>query len=221
MNQNTQRTEQDPRNMLTASALAAAGATSIAYGLSRRTLLGKALGVVPGVYLGLQGAATVKGESVGSMIKRVRGGAVEQTVRIARPPKEVYEFVRDFKNLSKFMTHTHDVREDDDGRVHWVVKIANGLKLEYDGEVIDDVPGKLFTYRSAPEEPFEETGTIRFDPADGNGTQVTMRIAWTFPSGPAGAAAAKALEPMTESLLADELQTLKRSLEGQTPTTAH
>lgn len=214
-------TSRPPKAMWTAAAFTAAGATTIAYGLSRRSLLGKLLGVVPGVYLGLQGAATLQGESVGEMITKQRGGSVEQNVYIARPPHEVYAYFRKLENLPQFMERTHHVSEDRDGRIHWVIKIANGLKLEYDGRIIDEEPGKLLTYRSAPEEPFEETGTIRFEPAGDGGTRLTMRVAWTFPAGPMGAAAAKAIQPISDAVLAGELQTLKRSLESAGAPMAH
>lgn len=197
------------------SLTAAAGIGSVLFGLTRKSLPGKLFGIVPGVYLGAQAYASTQGESVGSMITRARSSTVEQSVHIDRTPSEVYEFVRDFKNMSSFMTHTHDVREDDEGRIHWVVKAMNGLKLEYDGMVVDEQPGQVLTYRSAPEEPFEETGTILFEPVGDGATRLTMRVAWTFPGGLAGAAMTKAMEPMSEALLAEELGNLKQALEAQ------
>lgn len=206
--------EKRGRTMMAASAMTAGAAGSVAYGLTRRTWWGKLLAITPGVMLGISAMARARGTSIGEQLSKTRSSSIEQRVHINRPPQEVYDFVRHVENLPQFMTHTHEVREDKDGRVHWVIKIANGLKMAYDAQIIDDKPGELFTYRSAPEEAFEETGTLRFEPAGAGGTDLIIRMAWEFPMGAAGAAVGKLFEPMTESLLQEELNGLKQALES-------
>lgn len=192
---------------------AAAGLGAIVWGLGRKSLLGKLLGIVPGVYLGAKAYAASNGESVGDLVARARTSTWQDSVIIERSPAEVYAYVRDFSNMPQFMTHTHDVREDDAGRIHWVLKASRGVKLEYDGVIVDDEPGTVLTYRSAPEEPFEETGTLLFEPAGDDATRLTMRIAWKFPSGPGAMVISKALVPWTDRVIGEELENLKRALE--------
>ncbi len=190
-----------------AGVLSAAGVAAIAYGLARRTSWGSVLGVGAGVFLGAQAFAALTGKK--------GTGSVERSIRIKRTPKDVYDFVRNVESLPGLLPYTHDVREDPDGRIHWVIRLSNGLKLAYDGEMIDDVPGSLFTYRSAAEEPIDETGTLLFEAVGDGETEFTVRVAWSFPAGAAGDALAKVFEPITSDALDEALRRFKRHLERE------
>jgi uncharacterized membrane protein len=178
--------------------------------LTRRTLLGKLLFAAPAVYVGKQAVSAVKEMSAAS--KLGHGVLIDEHVYVDKDPQEVYRFFRNFENLPKFMHHTHDVRESD-GTIHWVAEVASGVKIEWDGELIDDEPGKLISWRSAPQEPFEETGTVRFEPA-GSGTNVLLRVAYDFGWTPAGSMLAKATAGWTSKMVSSELQSLKRIMES-------
>lgn len=181
--------------------------------LTRRSLVGKLLFAVPAVYVGRQAATAVK--EVSSSQRLGHGVMLDESVHIEASPQEVYDFFRNLENLPQFMHHTHDVREDADGRIHWVARIANGMRMEWDGMIIDDEPGKLISWRSAPEEPFEETGTVRFEPSESGGTHVMMRVAYDFGWTPGGTMIAKATEGWTGRMIADELKSLKYILESR------
>lgn len=226
---------QEPMRRMWGSAWASAigGLALLVLGATRRTWLGKLLGIGAGAYAGVhavqvargggtkpEGAPGMKGfERVAGMMTRARNVRIEQSVRVDASPNDVYTFVRDFRNLKRFMSHVHDVREDADGRIHWVWNVPMGMRLEEDARVVDDDPGRVITWASTEDEPFEETGTVLFEPMAG-GTQVTMRLSWAVPGGPTGMMAARMIESYSERIMRDELNELKTIIEARTPAMA-
>jgi hypothetical protein len=69
------------------------------------------------------------------------GLEVHEALTIARPPAEVYAFFRDFQNLPRFMSHLESVRVDN-GHSHWCAKGPLGTRIEWDAEIVEDLPGK-------------------------------------------------------------------------------
>jgi uncharacterized membrane protein len=192
-------------------------ATLALLALSRQSLLGKLLFGMPALLVGRQAIEAVRDVSTARSVGH--GVLFDESIHVEKAPREVYDFFRKFENLPRFMHHTHDVREDENGRIHWVASLGNGVRMEWDAVLIDDVPGKLISWRSAPEEPFEETGTVRFEAA-GTGTNVMLRVAYDFAWTPGGMMIAKATEGWTSKMIADELSSLKRLIEGQPSPTA-
>lgn len=199
------------------AAVSVVGGVALAlFGSQRKSWWGKLLGLGSGGYLVARAVGMVMPGAKGRMREKlgIRGAEFEETVRVQRTPHEVYTFFRDLRNLPRFMKHTHAVTQDEDGTIHWVLNVARGMRLEWDGRIIDDEPGRVITWRSTLYEPFEETGTVRFEPAPEESTDVTLRIAWRFGEGPAGALASRALEGYTNRMLAEELATLKGMVEA-------
>ncbi|MBE0475692.1 MAG: SRPBCC family protein [Coriobacteriia bacterium] len=201
------------RGRFGAAAAALGGVALTVLGATRRTWWGKALAFAPAAYLGTRAVSMMTAKPGRARIETRTGGVrIVERVRVEASPQEVYAFFRKLENLPRFMHHTHDVREDADGRVHWVARVATGVRMEWDALLVDDEPGRLISWRSAPEEPFEETGTVRFEPV-GDGTEVVLEIAYDFPTTPTGTLAARALRGVTSNTVAEELRSLKRIVE--------
>src|SRR5947209_12802965 len=47
---------------------------------------------------------------------------VQKTVSVNRPPEQVYQFWRDFRNLQRFLKNVESVQPDGEKRAHWVMK---------------------------------------------------------------------------------------------------
>src|ERR671939_1070996 len=96
-----------------------------------------------------------------------RGIRVEKSVTINRSPEELYRFWRNFENLPRFMSHLKSVRVVDDMRSHWTAKGPAGSDVEWDAEVINEVPNELIGWRSVDGSQIANAGSVRFTPTTG------------------------------------------------------
>ena len=142
------------------------------------------------------------------------GLAYTRTVTINRSPEELYRFWRDFQNLPQFMGNLESVKVIDEGRSHWVAKGPAGTTVEWDAEVIEDIPNKLIAWRSLEGSVVENYGTVRFEPAPGKrGTEVRVEIEYNPPAGALGAGIAKLFGAAPEQEIKGDLFRLKQVLE--------
>lgn len=181
-------------------------AATILLGLNRRDPLGVLL-IALGGYLGFRGATghcyvsealginTAERES-GNLVSvpHQQGIRVDKSVTINRPVEELYQFWRNFENLPRIMYHLEAVKiQDGDGtRSHWVAKAPAGLKVEWDAEIINDVPNERIGWRSLEGTSVPNAGAVIFRPAaQGRGTEVQVSLKYDPPGGAIGSAIAK------------------------------
>ncbi len=85
--------------------------------------------------------AALKGRSATrEALSGQKGIHVRESIMVARPVEAVYAAWRDLSNLPAFMDHVARVELLDDGRTHWVVRGPGGTTLEWDAEIINDIP---------------------------------------------------------------------------------
>lgn len=144
---------------------------------------------------------------------------VQKTLTIRRPPGELYDFWHHFDRLPRFMEHVKDVEVVDERRSHWVVQAPAGRTVEWDAEVVEDVPNERIAWRSVGNADVANEGEVRFRPAPADrGTEVSVTLVYDPPGGAAGAAMAKLLgeEPTTQ--LDEDLYRFKQLMEtGRIP----
>jgi uncharacterized membrane protein len=138
---------------------------------------------------------------------------VRKTVTIQRSPQEVYDFWRDLENLPRFMQHVESVEVIEDGRSHWVAKGPAGKKIEWDAQIVDDVPGALISWRSLPGADVRNAGVVRFRKAGEHRTEVVVDLTYDAPGGALGAVIAKLLGDQPSQHLGDDLRRFKQVLE--------
>jgi uncharacterized membrane protein len=149
-----------------------------------------------------------------------RGIHVKERITIARPVDEVYRFWRSFSNLPQCMTHLERVDEIDRTRSHWVVRGPAGKTLEWDAEVINDVPNQVIGWRSIGDADVISAGSVNFAPAPGGGTEVVVHLQYEPPAGRVGASLASLLGESPSRQIRQDLRRLKDHLEGLTPSPA-
>jgi len=133
---------------------------------------------------------------------------------VNREPAEVYNFWRNFQNLSRFMTHLESVSDMGEGRSHWVAKGPAGMRVEWDATIVADVPGEVITWRSLENSDVDNAGAVRFERAPGDrGTIVRVNIQYNPPAGVIGATVAKLFGEEPEQQLDDDLRRFKQVLE--------
>jgi uncharacterized membrane protein len=150
-----------------------------------------------------------------------RGVNVEEVFTIMTTPEELYAFWRNFELLPRFMEHLVEVRQIDALRSHWVGKAPAGRTVQWDAEIINEIPGELIAWRTLPGARVISAGSVHFKMAPGRrGTEVRVRLQYAPPAGKFGATLAFLLGHDPARAIREDLRRLKRLIEaGEVPTT--
>jgi uncharacterized membrane protein len=112
------------------------------------------------------------------------GEPVRQAITINKQPDELYAIWRNFEQLPRFMTWVESVQDLGGGRSHWKVKTPAGGSIEYDAEIVEDIPGHRIAWRSLPGASVPNRGQVTFIAAPGDrGTEVTVAMQVAAPLG--------------------------------------
>jgi len=149
-----------------------------------------------------------------------RGINVEHAVTINRTPEELYAFWRRFDQLPRFMSHLVSVKQMDNCRSHWVAKAPAGRTVEWDAEIINEIPGELIAWRTLENADVVSAGSVRFKGAPGGrGSEVRVRLQYGPPAGRLGAVIAWMFGEEPSQVIQEDLRKFKQLMEaGETPT---
>jgi uncharacterized membrane protein len=112
---------------------------------------------------------------------------VERSVAIAAPRAELYAFWKDFTNLPRFMEHLESVRIDSPTRSHWKAKAPVGQTVEWDAEIVNDVPDSIIAWKTVGDPDVANAGAVNFkDAPGGRGTIVKVTLDYEPPGGRLG-----------------------------------
>lgn len=135
-------------------------------------------------------------------------------ITINAPSETVYASWRDFEGLPTFMYHLESVQPTGDGRSHWVAKAPGGTTIEWDAEVTDDIPGERIAWRSVEGASVRNEGSVRFaDAPGGQGTEVSVELAYSPPGGAVGSLVAKLFGEEPGQQISDDLRRFKQLVE--------
>jgi uncharacterized membrane protein len=173
-------------------------------------LLGRGLGGYCPVY-GTLGRNTATPTRVNTSAE---GVDVRESIIIDRPVEEVYAAWRDLEHLPRFMQHLERVDVIDDRRSHWVVKGPAGTTLEWDAEIVNDIPNRLLAWESMAGADIVSSGSVGFHSVDeGRSTAVSVGLQYEPPAGRVGALTAWLLGQEPSLQVPEDLKRLKRALE--------
>lgn len=137
-------------------------------------------------------AGDSKGFPTGVSVPEGKGICVEKSVIIDRSPEELYRWWRNLSNLPTALGYLYSVQVLTDKRSHWVAEAPGGMKVEWDGEIINDIPNQLIGWRSLEGASVPNAGSVHFEPAgDGRATIVKVELQYEPPAGMLGASFAK------------------------------
>lgn len=207
-----------------------AGGALVANGLRKRSplhLAGAAAGLAL-LFRGSSGYCPVYGslgvstaeKDNGVTIPYGHGIRVERGVTILKPAAELFAFWRDFENLPRFMDHVVSVKKLDERRSHWVVEGPAGRQVEWDAEIINEIPGELIGWKTSGNADVDHAGSVHFRelPA-GRGTEIKVILRYEPPGGKVGSLIAKLFGEEPSMQVASDLRRLKHILEaGEEPT---
>jgi uncharacterized membrane protein len=137
-----------------------------------------------------------------------------KTFTVNRQPDVVYGFWRQLDNLPRFMRHLESVEVLDNRRSRWRAKAPAGMTVEWNAEIVEDLPNERIAWRSLPGATVPNRGTVRFTPAPGaRGTEVHVEMDYSVPGGKAASALARVFGEEPEQQVADDMRRLKQVLE--------
>jgi uncharacterized membrane protein len=179
-----------------------------------------ASGHCPGYAMLRTGAEPSDIDNPTAVIPHGQGIKVYKTVTIQKPASELFSFWRNFENLPRFMHHLESVTVQDSTRSHWVAKAPFGKTVEWDAEIINEVPDELIAWASTENADIPNAGSVSFKTAPGGrGTIVKVNLEYNPPAGALGAAVAKLFGEEPNQQVADDLRRFKSLMEaGEIPT---
>jgi uncharacterized membrane protein len=202
----------------------AAGAGLAAYGLSKRSWSGLMLAGLGGVLLrrGVTAHCDIynalgintsrSADDTRAALGGSRGVNVLETITVNRPIDQLYRFWRNLENLPQFMRHLESVDRLTDTISHWRAKGPADAVVEWDAEIINEVPNQVIGWRSLENADVVSAGSVNFDRA-ANGTRVTVHLQYSPPGGKVGAAVAKLFGRDAATEIHDDLQRFKDLVE--------
>ena len=109
-----------------------------------------------------------------------------KTVTINRPRQELYDFWRDFTNLT-FMENIDAIDILADGKQRWTLRAPFGQTITLDTEIAEERNGEFIAWKSVYDSPIHAEGSVTFvDAPTGRGTEVESVIAYEPPAGEVG-----------------------------------
>jgi len=144
---------------------------------------------------------------------------LSSSVVVDRGASDLYEFWRDFSNLPRIMSFLERVEPMEGNVSHWVARLPPGPALEWDSELVEDIPDHRLSWRSLEGSEIRTWGTVVFENrADGKGTDVSVELNFNPPGNSTGSAVAHFLRGLEASVLSKNLRNLKAYMEaGELP----
>jgi uncharacterized membrane protein/predicted transcriptional regulator/uncharacterized protein YwbE len=142
---------------------------------------------------------------------------VQKDININAPIDSVFKFFARYQNFPHFMSKVREVRDNRNGRSHWVVAGPAGIKAQWDAEITRFEPNKTIAWRSVPGSMVENAGIIRFEPNHNGGTRVNIKLSYNPPGGALGHVMAKAFGADAKSDLNADLMRVKTLIETGHP----
>ena len=199
-----------------------AGAALTVYGLSRRRGPGWLMAGV-GLLLLRRGARghcetyEMLGINSSSDTREALGGPagviVQESVVINRPAPELYQFWRRLENLPRFMRHLESVERITETLSRWRAKAPGGTHVEWNAEIINEVPDQVIGWRSIEGSDVVSAGSVNFEPA-GTGTRIRVRLQYSPPGGRLGDAVARLFGRDASTEIREDLQRFKELIES-------
>jgi uncharacterized membrane protein len=141
------------------------------------------------------------------------GIKVDRSVRVQETPEALFRFWRDFTNLPRVITNLERVAVVGPTRSHWILATPAGTTIEWDSEIINEIPGELIAWRSTPTSSIQHAGSVRFRPLPDGATRVEVSLQYAPPAGRVGRALADLLGADPEHQLEEGLEQFRVSME--------
>lgn len=141
------------------------------------------------------------------------GVKIDRNITVAAPPERLYRFWRNVENLPRIMSYLDRVEVLSETRSRWHVKVAGGIPVSWDAEIINEQMPQRIAWRTVPGSMVTHAGSVRFTPA-GAGTRVEVSMQYDPPGGTLAHSLASLMGADAGGLLEHDLQEFKQALES-------
>jgi uncharacterized membrane protein len=140
---------------------------------------------------------------------------IRTSLIVNKSKDEVYAFWRKLENLPLFMKHIASVTEIDAKHSHWEAAIPGNIgKVKWNAEIVKEEPGYMIGWQSIPNSMINNAGKVTFNDAlNGQGTELEVVITYHPPAGELGSGIAKALNPVFEKMVRQDVMNFKDYIE--------
>ena len=193
-----------------------AGGALMAACMRRRDALGVVAGTI-GFGLMMRGVTNLETRRMIGLGGGRRAIDFLKTININAPVERVFEFWKNTDNFPHFMTNVREVRNLGNGRSQWTVAGPAGLSVKWNAVVTEFIPDKIIAWKSEPGSAVANAGIVRFEPNNGAGTRVTIRMSYNPPAGAIGHAFAKIFGANPKREMDQDLLRMKTMIETGHP----
>jgi uncharacterized membrane protein len=133
----------------------------------------------------------------------------------------LYAYWKDFTNLPRFMEHLESVRVDSATRSHWKAKAPAGKSVEWDAEIVNDVPDSIIAWKTVGDPDVANAGAVNFSDAPaGRGTIVKVTLDYEPPGGRIGNLVARLFGEDPDRQVREDLRKFRQLMETGDVTTS-
>jgi len=142
------------------------------------------------------------------------GVRANASVVVQQSREEMFQFWRKLENLPRVMRHLVSVKTSGGKYSHWVAKGPADREIEWDAEIINEIPNELIGWKSMPGSDVDCAGSVQFSDAPGGGSEIRVELQYNPPAGLVGAYVARLLGREPEQEMQEDLRRFKRIMEG-------
>ena len=142
---------------------------------------------------------------------------IEEHVTIDRPRDELFRIWRDFEQLPNFVHDLESVTALGDGRSHWAARVPGGKRVEWDSEMVNEIPGELIAWKTVGNPDVAHAGSVHFRALGDGATDVRIVVDYEPPGGRLGGlvhAFTKLFGQSPEQKIRADLATFKERVES-------
>ena len=177
-------------------------------GSLRLVILGPSVALLARAITNLE-LAKVLGAAINPVIR------MHRTIRIFSPVEDVFEFLGDFSNYSRFMSYVSDVKINDRGGLKWKIVGPAGTTLEWDAVMTAMLPGQKVAWKSVPNAVIATEGSLYLRPTSSDWTTLEVDLMYAPPAGALGYAVGHFLGFDPAQKIDQDLRVLKSLIENR------
>jgi uncharacterized membrane protein len=148
-------------------------------------------------------------------LRASRAVKIERTVMVNRPAADLYAFWRNPTNVRRIVDFVESVETLGERRARWRARGPAGVTIEWDSEVINDIPNELIAWKSIGDADIPNAGSIHFRRAPhARGTEVRLIVEYEPPAGHLGAWIAKLMKENPDEQVQSALRRLRQVAES-------
>ena len=164
-----------------------AGAATAIWGLARGGIGGVGLALLGGglLYRGFSGFCNLYGAlgidrsrrpGASGTVRGNLGVKIERSIEVRAPADRLFATWRDFRNLPSVMSNVEAVQLLSPTRSRWMVMGPAGTKVEWEAEIINEVPNQLIAWKTTAGAVVDHAGSVNFEPAGSGATTVKVSL---------------------------------------------